>query len=184
MWTSGARAALLATLLAMGGGAQARDGLARWAELVSDGNAQVIEAVREVEGEPAKVAQLDTIMEVLSDAGHGVSADLKDDDSVELAIEDLNKARRLSGFKAPSKPAAGPGRCSATLLAFAKWVASRGYRLVPVDTGDADWNAVLVKAAHHEELLKLSTALGIGTTTPEKAYAESDGTRPRIGRRR
>lgn len=170
MWTSGARAALLATLLAMGGGAQARDGVARWAELVSDGNAQVIEAVREVEGELVKVAQMDTIMEVLSDAGHGVSADLKDDESVELAIGDLKKARRLSGFEPPSVASAGPARCSDTLLEFAQWAKQRGYSLVDLDNDDDAWYAMLVRSEFADEFNELSAALGIRTRAPEEAY--------------
>lgn len=183
----GVRAACAAlVVLSLGAGAPAhgKDGLTRWAELVSDGNLPVVQAVPAVDGNAGKVTRLDAIMEVLAEHGHGISADLKDDESVELAIEDMNTARGLSGFSPPSAPAAGPGRCSATLLAYAHWVGARGYRLVPIDTRDDDWNAVLVKAAHLQELLRLSTALGIGTGTPEQAYAAASETRVRGGRRR
>jgi hypothetical protein len=149
-----------------------RKNLARWVELVSDGDVDATEAVLERTGKLRKVRDVYELMAALQEEGQAIHADIKDDDSVSSQAEALAEARGLGEFEGPAEPPAGPARCVAVLRAFTGWVAERGYRLVAVEGEDDAWHGVLVKAAYHEELLSLSGSLGIDAQEPAQVYGD------------
>lgn len=143
-----------------------RKGLARWIELVSDGDADVTDAVIEVVGKPRKVTDGDELLSALSENGQAILADIKDDDTVAITAGRLAEARGLGEFDVPPGPPYGPARCVAILRAFGQWLGERGYRLVAVDTDGDAWCAVVVKQNFYAELQTLGGALGIPEADP------------------
>ena len=138
-----------------------RKGLARWVELVADGDNDATEAVLEATGKVRKVKDLDELLCALSDNSLAVHADIKDDQTLEIQASGLSEARGLGPFDAPSTPPQGPARCEAILHAWCDWTAARGYVQVGIDLQDDAWHAVLVRQALHDELLQLSSELAI-----------------------
>lgn len=149
-----------------------RKNLARWVELVSDGDVDATESVLERTGKLRKVKDVCELMAALQEEGQAIHADIKDDGSVSSQVEALAEARGLGEFEGPAEPPAGPARCVAVLRAFAGWVAERGYRLVAVDDEDDAWHGVLVKAEYHAELLTLSAGLGVNAQEPASVYVD------------
>ena len=145
-----------------------RKGIARWLELVCDGDNDAVESTIEVIGKPRKVEDLGELLEAL-DSTHALRADMKDDDTVVAGLSQMAEARGLEGFDVPDGPPFGPARCSAALLAFAGWVEQWGYAALALDDGWDNWNAVLVRSTYHDELLQLSQKLGIAVRTPQLA---------------
>jgi hypothetical protein len=147
-----------------------RKGIARWVELVCDGNVDATEAVLETIGKPRKLDDIDELMEALGEASQAIHADIKDDETTLIQAGRLAEARGLGEFEGPAGPPFGPARCSAGLLAFAGWLQGRGYRLVDLDNQDDAWHAVVVRAEYHGELLELSDNLKIVAREPSAAY--------------
>lgn len=147
-----------------------RKGIARWIELVCDGNGDATESVLEVIGKPRKLDDIHELMEALSDAGQAIHGDIKDDETILIQAASVAEDRALGEFDGPAGPPFGPARCSAGLLAFSAWLEARGYRLVDLDNGDDAWHAVVVKADYYAELIELSNTLKICARTPEAAY--------------
>jgi hypothetical protein len=147
-----------------------RKGIARWIELVCDGNVDATESVLEVIGKPRKLEDIHELMEALSDAGQAIHGDVKDDETILIQAASMADERALGEFDGPAGPPFGPARCSAGLLAFSAWLETRGYRLVDLDNDDDAWHAVVVKADYHAELIDLSNTLKIRTRTPEAVY--------------
>lgn len=138
-----------------------RKGIARWVELVADGNIEATEAVLDATGKPRKIYDLQTLLQNLTENDIVIYADLKDDDTLEQQSSDLSEARALGAFDGPPGPPYGPARCSATLTAWSTWLAERGYQLVDINDGDSDWHAVVVNTKFYPELQQLSEQLGI-----------------------
>jgi hypothetical protein len=138
-----------------------RKGLARWIELVADGDGDATEAVLEATGKVRKVKDLDELLCALSDNNVAVHADIKDDQTLEIQASALGEARGLGPFDGPTTPPQGPSRCEAILLAWRDWTAARGYVQVGIDLQDDAWHAVLVREAYRDELLQLSSELAI-----------------------
>jgi hypothetical protein len=147
-----------------------RKNVARWVELVSDGNNDATEAVLEAIGKPRKFKDIGELMEALNDSSQAIHADIKDDATVVYQASVLAAARGLGEYEAPVDPPQGPARCSAALLHFARWLRERGYRLIDLDGQDDAWHAVLIKAEYEAELQALSDALGLLTRAPETVY--------------
>ena len=147
-----------------------RKGVARWVELVCDGNIDACVAVLETVGKPRKIKEIDELMCALAEEQQAIHADIKDDDSVVGFAQLLAQARALGEFDMPPGPPFGPARASAALLAFSQWLAQRGYRLVDLDGQDDAWHAVLVKAEYQQELLDLGATLGLVARDPLAAY--------------
>lgn len=143
-----------------------RKGLARWIELVADGDNDATEAVLETTGKVRKVKDLDELLCALSDNSVAVHADIKDDQTLEIQASDLSEARGLGPFDGPSTPPQGPARCEAILHAWRHWSGARGYVQVGIDLQDDAWHAVLVRQAFHDELLQLSSELAIPLLSP------------------
>ncbi|HVK56642.1 MAG TPA: PoNe immunity protein domain-containing protein [Burkholderiales bacterium] len=148
-----------------------RKNIARWVELVCDGDVDATEAVLEAVGKLRKVKDLDELMCALSENNQAIHADIKDDETLNIQASTLAEARGLGAFDGPAGPPHGPARCCATLRAYAPWLSARGYLLVDIDGQDDAWHAVLVKAEHHQELLDLSQQLGLQVRDPVHAYA-------------
>jgi len=138
-----------------------RKGIARWVELVADGDIDATEAVLDATGKPRKIYDLQTLLQNLAESDIAIHADLKDDDTLEQQASNLSEARALGAFDGPPGPPYGPARCSATLTAWNTWLAERGYQLVDIDDGDSDWHAVVVNTKCYPELQQLSEQLGI-----------------------
>jgi hypothetical protein len=138
-----------------------RKGIARWVELVADGDIDATEAVLDATGKPRKIYDLQTLLQNLAESDIAIHADLKDDDTLEQQASNLSEARALEAFDGPPGPPYGPARCSATLTAWNTWLAERGYQLVDIDDGDSDWHAVVVNTKCYPELQQLSEQLGI-----------------------
>lgn len=138
-----------------------RKAIARWIELVCDGDPDATEAVLDAVGTPRKVKDVGELVQALSEQRQAICADLKDDASMAILTATLAEARGMGQFDAPAGPPFGVANCGAALLAFAGWAAARGYCLVGLDNDDDSWNAVLVRAEYRQELHALSTALGI-----------------------
>lgn len=150
-----------------------RKNFARWVELACDGYDDAVESVLETIGKPRKIKDFYELLNALSEAGHAIHTDIKDDDTVDSQATDLADARGMGPFEAPpSDPPQGPGRCTAILRALTAWAAPRGYRLIDLDDQDDAWHAVLVKAEYCAEFLALSKTLGLRTNTPEQAYRD------------
>lgn len=149
-----------------------RKGIARWIELVCDGNIDVTESVLDAVGKPRKLERIDALMEALSDEIQAIHADIKDDETALHQAGELAEQRDVGEFDGPSGPPFGPARCSAGLLAFAQWLQPRGYCLVDLDNDDDAWHAVVVKTEYHAELIELSNSLGIRTRAPETVYQD------------
>jgi hypothetical protein len=147
-----------------------RKNVARWVELVSDGDNDATEAVLEAIGKPRKFKEIGELIEALNDSSLAIHADIKDDATLVYQASVLAAARGLGEYEAPVDPPQGPARCSAALLHFAGWLRERGYRLVDLDGQDDAWHAVLVKAEYEAELQALSGALGLLTRVPEDVY--------------
>ena len=147
-----------------------RKGVARWIELVCDGNVDATESVLEVIGKVRKFDDIHELMEALSDAGQAIHGDVKDDETILSQASNVAEDRALGGFDGPAGPPSGPARCGAGLLAFSSWLEARGYRLVDLDNDDDAWHAVVVKADYHAELIELSNTLKIRTRTPAAVY--------------
>ena len=147
-----------------------RKGIARWVELVCDGNVDATEAVLETIGKPRSLEDIDELMEALAESSQAIHADIKDDETTLIQAGRLAGARGLGEFEGPAGPPFGPARCRAGLLAFAEWLQARGYRLVDLDNQDDAWHAVVVKAEYHGELLELSKSLKIVAREPGAAY--------------
>jgi len=146
-----------------------RKGIARWLELVCDGDNEAVESTLEVIGKPKKLKELDELLEALGST-HALRADMKDDDTVVDTLSQMAAARGLAGFDAPADPPSGPARCSAALLAFAGWVEQHGYTALALDDGWDNWVAVLVRSAYRDELLQLSGTLGIAVRGAQQAW--------------
>jgi hypothetical protein len=138
-----------------------RKGIARWVELVADGDQDAVDAVLEVTGKPRKVKDFDALMYALQDNDLAVHADIRDDETVEAQVDGLVEARELEQFEAPPGPPFGGTRCTALLRAWDAWLARRGYQAADLDGDDDAWHAVVVKTEYHAELLALSAELGI-----------------------
>lgn len=147
-----------------------RKGIARWVELVCDGNIDATEAVLEAVGKPRKLDELDELMEALGESSQAIHADIKDDETTLIQAGRLADARGLGEFDGPAGPPFGPARCRAGLRAFAGWMQARGYCLVDLDNDDDAWHAVVVKAEYHAELLELGTSLKIRAREPGDIY--------------
>lgn len=141
----------------------ARQGLARWLELVCDGDESALERVAARTGLSGRAPVAGgRIMAALVERDNlAVSADIKDAQTLESQLRRLAQQRGLHGFDPTELPAAGPARAQSLLLAFDKWAAARGYRLVGVDLHDDSWNAVVVRSSHLEELLRIGQTLGL-----------------------
>ena len=146
-----------------------RKGIARWLELVCDGDTDAVESAIETIGKPRKVADLGELLEAL-DNTHVLQADMKDDDTVVAGLTQMAEARGLEGLHVPDGPPFGPARCSAALLAFAGWMQQRGYAALALDDGGDNWVAVLVRSAYRDELQQLSAKLGITVREPDQAW--------------
>ena len=147
-----------------------RKGIARWIELVCDGNIDVTESVLEVIGKPRKLERIDALMEALGEENQAIHADMKDDETALYQAGELAEQRDVGEFDGPSGPPFGPARCSAGLLAFAHWLQPRGYCLVDLDNDDDAWHAVVVKTEYHAELIELSNRLKIRARAPDAVY--------------
>ena len=147
-----------------------RKAIARWVELVCDGNVAATEAVLETIGKPRKLDDIDALMSALSEENQAIHADIKDDETTLIQAGRLAETRGLGEFERTAGPPFGPTRCSAGLLAFASWLQTRGYRLVDLDNQDDAWHAVVVRAEYHDELLELSNGLKIVAREPGAAY--------------
>jgi hypothetical protein len=147
-----------------------RKAIARWVELVCDGNVDATEAMLETTGKPRKLEDIDALMSALSEENQAIHADIKDDETTLIQAGRLAETRGLGEFEGTAGPPFGPTRCSAGLLAFASWLQARGYRLVDLDNQDDAWHAVVVRAEYHDELLELSNGLKIVAREPGAAY--------------
>ncbi|GGX80209.1 hypothetical protein GJV26_23500 [Massilia dura] len=147
-----------------------RRGFARWVELISDGDQQATDAALETARAPRLDGDMYDLLDGLNGRGLVIEADIKDDDSVEAQIEYLSDARGLGEFAAPSSPPAGADRCAALLRAWNDWLATRDYRLVPIDLGDDAWHAVVVRREHFTELQELSRKLDIPLAEPSAVF--------------
>lgn len=147
-----------------------RKSIARWVELVCDGNIDVTEAVLETIGRPRKLDDIGELMAALGESNEAIHADIKDDETTLILAGRVAERRGLGEFDGPPGPPFGPARCRAGLLAFAQWLQPHGYRLVDLDNDDDAWHAVVVKADYHAELIELSNTLKIRTRTPEAVY--------------
>lgn len=147
-----------------------RKGLARWVELVSDGNTDATDAVIATVGKVRKVKDIDKLIGALAEQGLAICADIKDDDTLAIMADRLAEARRLGNFDAPPGPPLGPARCVATLQALGPWLAQRGYRLVALDNDSDAWSAVIVKQDFYDELHELGNDLGIAVADPAELY--------------
>jgi len=149
-----------------------RKGIARWLELVADGDGDAVEAVLEEVGKPRKIKDFDGLMCALQENGLAVQADIRDDETVTAQVDDLVRARELAEFDYPPGPPFGGTRCTALLRAWDDWLAQRGYRAVDLDGDDDAWHAVVVKAECHAELMALSAELGITARGPSEAWPD------------
>jgi hypothetical protein len=147
-----------------------RKGLARWVELVSDGDIDATDAVIDQAGKLRKVKELSELSCALEENDIGLHADIKDDETLEAQLTARCTARGLDDFEPPSKPPAGPARCEQLLLTAAAWLKARGYRLVDLDGDDDAWHAVMVQAPYHEEFMALSQQLGMSAREPSEIY--------------
>ena len=147
--------------------ASKRKGVARWVELVCDGDAGAAESALEELGNPRTIKSVDRLLEAL--AGQVIHVDFKDDDTLAVQAAGIAWSRALGEFEAPAGPPFGLARCLATLLAFAPWLEARGYRLVDISEDDT-LRAVAVKAGFHAEFLALSGELGLYTREPDDVY--------------
>lgn len=138
-----------------------RKSIARWVELVADGDIDATEAVLDATGKPRKVHDLQTLLHNLAESDLAIYADLKDDETLELQACDLSEKRGLGPFEGPPGPPYGPARCEATLAAWSAWLGERGYLLIDIDDKDSDWHAIVVNTVFHPELQQLSEQLGI-----------------------
>lgn len=138
-----------------------RKGVARWVELVCDGDVDAIESVLEATGNPRKRKDIWPLLDALTESDHAIHADLRDDATVELACSLLAEARELGQFDAPPAPPAGLARCEAIVEAFTGWMAARGYRLIDLQFGDDSWVLLSVRDAHYQEWADLGSALGL-----------------------
>jgi hypothetical protein len=149
-----------------------RKGIARWVELVADGDQDATEAVLETVGKPRRIKDLDELLATLGDAGIALNADIKDDATLALQMDAMSAARGLGEFAGPASPQAGPARCTALLRAWDSWLAERAYRLVAIDNQDDAWNAVVVADAWRDELRALGAELAIPLCEPATLYAD------------
>lgn len=138
-----------------------RKGIARWVELVADGDIDATEAVLDATGKPRKIHDLQTLLHNLAESDLAIYADLKDDETLEQQASDLSEKRGLGPFEGPPGPPYGPARCEATLAAWSAWLGERGYLLIDIDDKDSDWHAIVVNTVFHPELQQLSEQLGI-----------------------
>lgn len=140
-----------------------RQGLARWLELVCDGDEAAVERVTRRAGldRGAAVTGAGLMCALVDGDPLAVRADIKDAQTLEAQLYRLMHQRGLEGFEPSGLPAAGPARAQALLLAFNPWASARGYRLLGMDLHDDLWNAVLVNAAYCDELLQTGQALGL-----------------------
>jgi len=152
-------------------GTSTRVGLARWLELVCDGDDEAVEGTLDVVGTPTKVKELDALLEAIGTA-HALCADLKDDETVVDTLSAMAKARGFDGFAAPDGPPFGPARCTAALRAFAGWAGQRGSTALALDDDWDNWVAVLVRNGYVNEFRRLSAALGIVVREPEQAWSD------------
>ncbi len=147
-----------------------RKGLARWLELVSDGDMDALEAVLEEHGNVRKIGDVGALSAVLGEQSVGVHADIKDDDTLLAQLDGLAQARGLGEFASPDSPAgvvmAGPGRCEYLLQFAADWFRSHDYKLLALDVDGDAWSAVAVRSDHAEELHGLGEKLGIRSAEP------------------
>lgn len=147
--------------------ASKRKGVARWIELVCDGEVGAAGSALEELGNPRTIKSVDRLLEAL--AGQVIHVDFKDDDTLAVQAAGIAWSRALGEFEAPAGPPFGLARCLATLLAFAPWLEARGYRLVDISEDDT-LRAVAVKAGFHAEFLALSGELGLYTREPDDVY--------------
>jgi len=138
-----------------------RKGIARWVELVADGDIEATEAVLDAIGKPRKIHDLQTLLHNLAESDLAIYADLKDDETLEQQASDLSEKRGLGPLEGPPGPPYGPARCEATLAAWSAWLGERGYLLIDIDDKDSDWHTIVVSTAYHPELQQLSEQLGI-----------------------
>ena len=148
-----------------------RKGVARWLELVTDGDNDAVDDLLEDVGKPKKIKNVDGFLCVLAEKGQIIHADLKDDDTLAAQASSLAMSRDLGEFESAAGPPYGPTRCVATLLAFDGWLTTKGYRLAGMETGDDIWHAVLVRKEYHAELLSLGSALGIEALEAKDAFS-------------
>ena len=153
-------------------GKSTRKGVARWVELVCDGNIDTTKSVLEVLGKPYKFDDITVLMEALNEAGQVIHADNKDDKTTLIQADQAANDRGLGEFDGPAGPPFGPARCRAALLSFSLWLDTRDYCLIDLDNDDDAWHAVVVKAGYYEEFVELSNALKIRTRTPNAAYGD------------
>ena len=146
-----------------------RKGLARWLELVADGNGDAVEAVLDEHGKARKVADVAALTCLLSEHDIGVHADLRDDDTLLSQLDQLAQDRGLGEFVVASDSpagtaAAGFDRCEALMQEGVRWFGARDHHLLVLDTDADAWAAVVVRAAYADELHALGKALGIPLT--------------------
>jgi hypothetical protein len=141
-------------------------GFARWAQIAVGGDKQALADVMDAVGKPRKLAGLDEVMSAIAEAQYALHADIKDDVTLALQIEQLFEAWGLAGFDPPDEPPAGPARCSALLSAARAWAGARGLALIELDNQDDAWHAVLVPSDWREVWLGLCEALGVRVENP------------------
>ena len=150
-----------------------RKGLARWVELVTDGDTEAVESVIEKTGKPRKVEDAWDLMCALSeDVNHAVHADIKDDMTAAGQAEFLVREREIGEFVAPEAPPAGGARVYASLRALGDWLPAKGYTLFAIDNDDDAVHAVAVRSAFVDEFSALSASLGIRLQSPAEAYSD------------
>jgi hypothetical protein len=81
-----------------------RKGIARWVELVADGDIDATEAVLDGTGKPRKIYDLQTLLQNLAESDIAIYSDLKDDETLEQQASDLSEARALGAFEGPPPP--------------------------------------------------------------------------------
>ncbi|MEF7615654.1 PoNe immunity protein domain-containing protein [Aquincola sp. MAHUQ-54] len=152
-----------------------RKGIARWVELVCDGDDSAADAVLEQIGKPRKVEDLWELTCALSEQTppQAIHADVRDDETLVAQAGELCIARaELGGFEAPEGPPHGGIRCTAALRALDGWARARGYRLIDLDGQDDAWHAVLVREIYAAELLTLSQSLGLVARDSRQTYTD------------
>ncbi|MBB4842640.1 hypothetical protein HNP55_001155 [Paucibacter oligotrophus] len=145
-----------------------RKGLARWLELVADGDVDALEAVLDAHGKARKVADVSALACLLGEQGMGVHADLRDDETLLGQLDQLAQQRGLGEFNTPDSLAEVSGGfdlCEALLAEAEPWFLARGHRLLVLGNDDDAWAAVLVRSAYAEELRSLGQTLGIPMST-------------------
>jgi len=131
---------------------------------VCDGDKDAQEAVIDATGRLRRLkTEACEALAALAENGHGVCADIKDDDTLAAQLDGLLAARELEEFDSSTVDGAGPGRCEALLKSAQVWLSqtNSGHRLYILDLGDDAWYGLMVREAFATELDALGDALGL-----------------------